>query len=133
MKDCVFCKITRGELLCRKIYEDNDFLAFLDIAPFTEGHTQVIPKKHYRWVWDLPAGNQETPNIGRYFSVVQKIVRHYQRVTNSEWVTGIVWGILVPHAHIQILPNPHKLNLHWKRGKLTKEKGEKLICELAIK
>ncbi len=127
MKDCIFCKIVKGELPCYKIYEDKDFLAFLDIAPFCEGHTHVIPKKHYRWVWD-------TPNIGQYFSVAQKIVDHYRKVAKDEFVVGIIWGKDVPHAHIQLLPQVHHLNLHsWKQGKLTPQKAQKLLAKLAIK
>ena len=45
--DCVFCKIIKGEIPCTKVYEDNDTLAFLDIAPVNIGHTLVIPKKHF--------------------------------------------------------------------------------------
>ncbi|PJE69080.1 HIT family protein, partial [Candidatus Shapirobacteria bacterium CG10_big_fil_rev_8_21_14_0_10_38_14] len=40
-KDCIFCKIVKGEIPCHKVYEDDDFLAFLDIAPFVEGHTLI--------------------------------------------------------------------------------------------
>ena len=54
MNDCVFCQIAAGKIPCFKIYEEEGFLAFLDINPWVEGHTLVIPKKHYRWVWDMP-------------------------------------------------------------------------------
>jgi histidine triad (HIT) family protein len=126
MKNCIFCQIVKGKSSCHKIYEDKLFLAFLDIAPFVKGHTQVIPKKHYRWVWDVP-------EIGKYFSVVRKIVNHYQKVTKDQWVASIVWGSLVHHAHIQVLPSPHKIDLPWPRGKLTQEKGKKLRQKLALK
>lgn len=126
MKDCVFCQIVKGKIPCWKIYEDNQFLAFLDIAPFTEGHTQVIPKKHYRWVW-------EVPNIGEYFSVVQKIVNHYRKVSREDWISSIVWGQLVSHAHIQVLPWPRHLDLDWKRDKLTEAKAKQLLKKLAFK
>lgn len=126
MKDCIFCKIVKGEIPCYKIYEDKDFLAFLDIAPFTEGHTLVIPKKHYRWVWDVP-------NIGRYFEVCQKIVNHYQKVEKDDFVASVIWGILVEHAHVQIYPHPSQLNLGWPRGKLTSEKAKELVKKLYLK
>jgi len=132
MKNCVFCKIVQGELPCYKIYEDKDFLAFLDIAPFTEGHTQVIPKKHYRWVWDLPAGRQASPNIGQFFKIAQKIANHYQKVLKDKFVASIIWGQLAEHAHIQILPAPHRLDLTWKRDQLTEKKAEKLISKLRL-
>ena len=127
MRDCVFCKIVKGELPCWKIYEDKDFLAFLDIAPFSEGHTLLIPKKHYRWVWDYP-------NIGRYFETARKIIKHFRQATSDEFVASIIWGKDVPHAHIQILPQSHHLNLHqWKTGNLTEQKARALIKKMAIK
>lgn len=125
MKDCVFCKIVKGEIPCYKIYEDNDFLAFLDIAPFCEGHTLVIPKKHYRWVWDVP-------NIEDYFPVVQKVVKHYQKVAKNGFVASVIWGQLVAHAHVQVLPWPN-FGLGWQRGKLTPEKAQELLSKLSLK
>ena len=67
--NCIFCKIVEGYIPSYKIYETDNFLAFLDIAQFSEGHTLVIPKTHYRFVWDVP-------NIGEYFQVVQKVAQH---------------------------------------------------------
>lgn len=50
--DCIFCKITAGDLPCYKIYENEYVLAFLDIANDFEGHTLVIPKKHCKNILD---------------------------------------------------------------------------------
>lgn len=47
MKECIFCKIVRGEIPCHKIFEDNGVLAFLDINPVSKGHTLVISKQHH--------------------------------------------------------------------------------------
>lgn len=126
--NCIFCKIVKGEIPAYKIYEDKDFLAFLDIAPFVEGHTLIIPKKHYQWVWDVP-------NIGEYFSVVKKIVRHFQKVFGDEFVASIIWGTDIPHAHIQILPRPYELKLLsvGERSKLTPQKAKELIAKLTLK
>lgn len=120
MKNCIFCQIVKGKIPCWQIYEDRDFLAFLDIAPFCEGHTLVIPKKHYRWVWDIP-------NVGQYFSTATKIINHYRKKTGNDWVTISVWGTEIPHAHIQIIPWPKKLALGWPKSKLTQQKAEELI------
>ncbi len=60
MNDCIFCKIVSGDIPAHKIYEDEKYLAFIDIHPQTPGQVQVIPKEHYRWVWDMP-------NVGEYF------------------------------------------------------------------
>ena len=57
--DCLFCKIANGEIPSYKIYEDDIVLAFLDINPDSDGHTLIIPKKHFK---DLDDIDDETLN-----------------------------------------------------------------------
>ena len=52
--DCIFCKIIAGEIPAAKVYEDEHVFAFMDIAPANPGHTLVIPKRHYRNIFDMP-------------------------------------------------------------------------------
>ena len=82
--DCIFCKIVSGKIPCYKVYEDENFLAFLDIRPLNLGHTLVIPKKHFRWVWDVP-------NIGEYFEVVCKIAVAEQKAFDTEMILSKVF------------------------------------------
>ena len=98
MDDCIFCKIVKDEIPSYKVYEDENFLAFLDITPQSPGHTQVIPKKHYRWVWDVP-------NVGEYFEVVRKIAKTQQKAFETEWILSKIIGDEVAHAHIWVYPN----------------------------
>jgi len=51
-KECIFCKIVKGEIPCEKIWGDENFLAFLDVNPVVEGHTLVIPKKHFENIFE---------------------------------------------------------------------------------
>ena len=53
-KDCIFCKIVAGEIPSYKVYEDDLFLAFMDINPLTRGHCLLIPKDHHVTVFDMP-------------------------------------------------------------------------------
>jgi histidine triad (HIT) family protein len=55
MKDCIFCKIIRGESASSKVFENDKVLAFLDINPVSKGHTLVIPKTHYAGFSEIPA------------------------------------------------------------------------------
>lgn len=96
-KNCVFCKIVRGEIPSHKVYEDDIFLAFLDIHPHAPGHVQVIPKTHYRWVWDVP-------HVGAYFEVARKIAKAQQRAFGTEWIISRIVGDEVPHAHVWVFP-----------------------------
>ncbi len=97
MPDCIFCKIVTGEIPATKVYEDDSFLAFMDISPRSPGHVQVIPKEHYRWVWDVP-------NVEEYFKVVTKIAKAEQKAF-GESIWSQVRGDEVPHAHIWVFPN----------------------------
>ena len=98
MENCIFCKIVSGEIPAHKIYEDDRFIAFLDIHPQAPGHAQVIPKRHYRWVWDVP-------DAGAYFEVVKNVAKAQQKAFSTEWVLSKIIGDEVPHAHIWIFPN----------------------------
>lgn len=98
MTDCIFCKIVNKEIPAYIIYEDDEYMAFLDIHPNSPGHTQVIPKKHTRWVWDVP-------NIGKYFEVVQKIAFAQRKAFHTDWILSRIIGDEITHAHIWVLPN----------------------------
>ncbi len=98
MENCIFCKIVKGEIPAEKVYEDENFFAFLDINPQSPGHTQVIPKQHYRWVWDVP-------NVGEYFEVVKKIALAQQKAFQTDWIPSRIDGHEIPHAHIWVFPN----------------------------
>jgi len=99
MENCVFCKVVRGELPSTKVYEDEHFLAILDIQPRAPGQTLVIPKEHYRWVWDVP-------EAGKYFEIARKIARALQKAFGVEMILSKVVGEEVPHAHIWLFPDP---------------------------
>ena len=98
MENCIFCKIVKGEIPSYKVYEDENFFAFLDINPESPGHVQVIPKEHTRWVWDVS-------NIGEYFEVVRKIEKDKKKAFDTDWILSKIIGDEVPHAHIWVFPN----------------------------
>ena len=97
MKDCVFCKISKGEIPSYKVYEDDDFLGILDIRPMTKGHCQIIPKKHYRWTYDVP-------NFGEYFEVAKKVGVAAKEAFGAEWLSFLTIGHEIDHAHIWVMP-----------------------------
>lgn len=116
MAECIFCDVISGKLPSYKLYEDEDFIAILDIFPKSEGHTLVIPKKHYTWVWDYP-------ELGKYFEVVGKIAKHLRPLAPDNIVRCIIWGWDVPHAHIHLIPGKEN-NLNGE--KLNNERMKKL-------
>lgn len=101
--DCIFCRIVRKEIPAHIVYEDNAFIAFLDIHPQSPGHVQVIPKKHCRWVWDLPHDGKDS--VRDYFAVVQKIALAQRKAFDTEWILSRIVGDEISHAHIWVYPN----------------------------
>lgn len=98
--DCIFCKIVRKEIKVDKIiYENEDFIAFLDINPYVIGHTLVMPKKHSKWVWDM-----NESDYGKLMNEVKKLAEVLRRVFDTEWIEEIIAGIGVQHTHIHLLP-----------------------------
>lgn len=104
MINCVFCQIVAGQIPCHKVWEDEDFLAFLDIKPFDAGHTLVVPKKHCRWVW-------EVENFSEYFQTVKKIALLLKEKLGAEWIEMNVVGTDILHAHVHLIPHCQKRNL----------------------
>lgn len=113
--ECIFCKIANGEIPCYKVYEDDNFLWFLDIRPMNPWHTLIIPKKHYRWVWDVE-------NIGEYFQVVQKVANSIRKTMGTQRVVSAVFGEEVEHAHVWLVPRFHQ-DGHWGSLDLTNVKS----------
>ncbi len=124
--DCIFCKIIAGEIPSYKVYEDDNFFAFLDISPLNPGHTLIIPKKHYRWVWDVP-------NIGEYYQVVGKTAKAIKKAFSTDWVISLVVGEAVPHAHVWLIPrfenDGHGAAINLKNVKRLSEEKMKEAAE----
>ena len=104
VKECVFCKIIRGEIPCCKVYEDDLILAFLDIAPFNIGHTVIIPKDHQNSITTL-----DEIYANRIIKIAPKIGVALMRTINAEGFNlflnnGSVAGQTVWHCHMHVLP-----------------------------
>ena len=97
--DTVFGKIIRGEIPCTKVYEDEQFLAFLDINPVTKGHTLLIPKDHYTWIHEAP-----DELVGDIFVKAKQIINAMRAGLPCDYVQVGVVGNEVPHFHIHLIP-----------------------------
>lgn len=101
---CVFCKIIDGSIPSKKVYEDDDVLAILDISQATVGHTLVMPKKHYANILEIPADT--------YTKVMLKAKETAEKLDKKLKPKGInilnncgeVAGQTVMHYHVHILP-----------------------------
>lgn len=127
--DCVFCKIVSGELPSYKIYEDEKYLGFLDISPVNPGHLLLIPKTHYRWVYDVP-------EFGEYFEIAKKIALAAKEALGAYSIRFLTVGELVPHAHIQIIPQiePSDKTIHLgERKSFAPEKMAEIAKKIRLK
>lgn len=120
--DCAFCKIIAGEIPCYKVYEDDNFLAFLDIYPVNPGHVLVIPKEHHDNVFTLP-----DELASNYFIIVKKISKIVKDVMNADGININMnnlpaAGQVVFHSHIHVIPrfNGDGLN-HWGSKDINKD------------
>lgn len=97
MPDCIFCLIASGKISCHKVFENDGFIGFLDISPVVEGHTLIIPKKHYRWVYQVD-------EFGKFWEAAQKVAKAQIKILKAPTVIFATAGMEVPHAHIHVLP-----------------------------
>jgi histidine triad (HIT) family protein len=102
--DCIFCKIARGDISNKRVYEDDNFFAILDINPKAEGHTLLIPKKHFKNILDMPSSL-----AGEMIDAVKKIGLRLVEEGRSEGFnlcvnTGESAGQTVNHFHLHIIP-----------------------------
>ena len=134
MKDCIFCKIVRGEIPCYKIYEDENVLAFLDIENDVYGHTLVVPKKHCTNILDA-----EDETLAQVMKAVQKIAKHFVDDCGFDGVhtfnnNGEVAGQSVMHLHFHIKPRKTNDGIKSEFSNPKVEASLEEICEkLGIK
>ena len=100
--DCLFCKIVAGEIPSTKVYEDEQILAFRDIAPAAPVHVLFIPKAHIAGVHEITADNAAV--VAHIFSVIPQVAKElgitdYRVVSNN----GADAGQTVHHLHFHLL------------------------------
>ena len=101
---CVFCKIISGDIPAHKVYEDENFLAFLDIKPINPGHTLIIPKNHYANLSEIPENE-----LSNMILIVKKVAVLLTKNLNFTDYTisennGPLAGQSVAHFHFHIIP-----------------------------
>ena len=115
MDDCLFCKIVRGEIPARKVYEDDEILAFHDINPARPVHLLVIPKRHITSL--ATTSDADIPVLGRMLAVANKLASEngspdgFRVIINS----GRVGGQEVAHLHAHIVGGPEPVGPMLKR------------------
>ena len=101
---CIFCKIIKGEIESKKVYEDDNFFGILDANPKAEGHTLIMPKQHFKTILDMPnsLGNEMLEAVKKVALdlIQQGKAEGFNLVVN----TNKAGGQLVDHVHVHIIP-----------------------------
>lgn len=94
---CIFCEIAAKRIPAKIIYEDDNYIAFLDIRPLNRGHTLVVPKEHLQWAWEIQ-------QFGPYMEIVKTIALAAMKALDAKWANFVTAGLGVPHAHFHVVP-----------------------------
>lgn len=108
-QECIFCKIVRGEIPCRKVYEDEEILAFHDIHPQAPVHFMAIPKKHIASLADV--SEADAPLLGRLFAKLGEMARSQGLTDGFRTIvnTGRIGRQEVYHLHVHVVGGPEPL------------------------
>ena len=131
-KDCIFCKIAAGEIPSATLYEDDDFRVILDLGPASKGHALIIPKEHYRNLYDI-----DDELASKAIVLAKKMVNKmndvlgcdgYNIVQNNEEAAGQT----VFHFHMHLIPRykDDNVGLGWHMGELTDEDRDEILGKL---
>jgi len=107
--NCIFCKIVRGEVPCRKVYEDGEVFAFDDIHPLAPVHFMIVPKQHIASLADCDMSHQAV--LGKMLALAGKLARERGATEGFRTIinTGRVGHQEVYHLHVHIIGGPETL------------------------
>ena len=110
----IFSRIVAGEIPCYKVAEDDNYFAFLDIAPVAPGHTLVIPKKEVDYIFDLT--DEEYLGL---MAFARKVATALQKSMPCKRIGVAVMGMEVPHTHVPLVPINKESDMNFFRDKLS--------------
>jgi len=118
--ECIFCSIANKKIESLAIYEDKDYMASLEINPFSKGHTILIPKKHIKKTKSLPA---------RALTIANKIGKHLVKRLKSESFQ-VTTNADMAHAIVNIIPTYKDKPITYQREQTKPEELQKLAIKI---
>ncbi|MCI9400859.1 MAG: HIT family protein [Lachnospiraceae bacterium] len=122
-ENCIFCKIANGEVPSRTLYEDNDFRVILDLAPATKGHALILPKNHYKNLYEI-----EEETAAKVMPLAKKMAVEITQKLGCDGFNLMqnnneIAGQTVFHFHMHLIPryNNDNQNLVMKPQQATDE------------
>lgn len=134
MKDCIFCKIAKGEIPSATLWENEDFRVILDLGPATKGHALILPKAHYENLYELP-----DKLAGDAMVLAKKVISGMKDVLNCDGYNvvqnnGTAAGQTVFHFHMHLIPRNtgDEAGISWTPGTLTPEDKEEILSKFSL-
>ena len=126
MEGCIFCKIVKKEIPCHKVFENKNFLVFLDIKPVNHGHLLIIPKKHIVWIQEA-----DDKIIEEIFKLAKKMILALKNGLGCDYVQLSVIGNEIPHFHIHLIPRYKSDNFReFPTKKYKPEEDKKIMTQI---
>ena len=127
---CIFCDILEGKREGHIVYEDEKHIAFLDKYPIDDGHTLVIPKKHYERITDM-----DSNDVGELFSLIPKIAKAVLLGAGADAFSlaqnnGKAAKQIIPHVHVHIIPRYNNKGTVWTKRQIP---SDDVLSELSQK
>ena len=130
--DCIFCKIAAGEIPSRKIYEDSDLIAIMDLNPTSKGHSLIIPKEHCTNIYDI-----DEDIAAKVMKTAKKLATKMTVALNCDGFNllqnnGETAGQTMFHFHMHLIPRYEgdQVGITWKPGTLTDEVKNEILEKL---
>jgi histidine triad (HIT) family protein len=135
--ECIFCKVAKKEVPSFLIYEDKYVMAFLDIHPSIQGHTLVIPKKHYENLYEMP-----DDLLARVIKLSKRVAKAQKKVLHAKAVNLVnssgreAWQDVF-HFHMHVIPRFENDELKgrswWSPQKVSAERLTKMSIKMKLK
>ncbi len=134
-KDCIFCKIANGEIPSATIYENGDFRVILDVSPASKGHALILPKEHFKDIFDIDADT-----AGKLFSLATEVARAMKSILKCDGMNivqnnGIIAGQTVFHFHLHLIPRYEgdNISLKWEQQESVQTELRELAAQIRKK
>ncbi len=134
--NCIFCKISGGEIPSKTIYEDEEFRVILDISPATRGHALILPKEHYANLYEMPEDV-----AARVMKLAKRLAGHMTEALQCDGFNimqnnGEAAGQTVFHFHMHLIPryvgDGNETKLCWNHLELSQEEMEEIYQKLKV-
>lgn len=129
---CIFCKISKGEIPSATLYEDEDFRVILDLGPASKGHSLILPKAHYANIIEIP-----DELAAKAMVLAKKMAARMKEALPCDGVNivqnnGACAGQTVFHFHMHLIPRREgdQVGVSWNPGTLTQEDKKELLEKL---